>query len=230
MAAESSKRGEQKGESALVKTYLVAYNVSQMLGWLILFVIAVSQTVSGNVHGLYRAVEPILKIFQTAAFLEVLHCAVGFVKSNVTLTGFQVYSRVFLLWGVIHSFPATQNGHGVAALLFAWSITEIIRYGYYFFSLLGQVPYFLVWCRYTFFIVLYPIGVTGELMTIWTALPYAEKLKLYSFELPNTLNMSFSYYYYLWFIIFAYIPVFPQLYMHMLTQRKKILGRRPKTD
>ncbi|XP_067666147.1 very-long-chain (3R)-3-hydroxyacyl-CoA dehydratase 2-like [Haliotis asinina] len=230
MAAESSKREEQKGESTLVKTYLVAYNVSQMLGWLIVFVIAVSHTVSGNVHGVYKAVEQVLKIFQTAAVLEILHCVFGFVKSNIIVTGFQVYSRVFILWMVIHSFPAVQNGHGAAAVIYAWSITETIRYGYYFFSLLGQVPYFLVWCRYTFFILLYPLGVTGELMGVWTAIPYAQKLKVNTIELPNAFNMSFNFYYLLWFTIFAYIPVFPHLYIYMLKQRKKILGRRPKTD
>lgn len=32
--------------------------------------------------------------------------------------------------------------------LIAWTITEIIRYSFYFFSLLGGVPYTLKWCRF----------------------------------------------------------------------------------
>ena len=37
--------------------------------------------------------------------VQILHSAVGLVKSNPMLTGFQVFSRVFLLWGVVWSVP-----------------------------------------------------------------------------------------------------------------------------
>jgi len=35
--------------------------------------------------------------------LQVLHCAFGFVRSGVVLTAFQVWSRVFLTWGVVYT-------------------------------------------------------------------------------------------------------------------------------
>jgi len=152
---------------------------------------------------------------------------VGFVRSNWVLTAFQVYSRVFLIWGVIWSVPETQSGSPVAMWMMGWTVTEIIRYSFYFFSLLpGPVPYFLVWSRYTFFIILYPIGVTGELLSIFTALPFVSQRGLYNFDLPNRYNVSFNYYYYLCFIVVSYLPVFPQLYLHMFGQRKKIIGGR----
>lgn len=61
-------------------------------------------------------------------------------------------------------------------------------------------------CRYTFFIVLYPMGVTGELLTIYAALPYVQKTGLYSVTLPNKYNFSFDYYSFLILVMISYIP------------------------
>lgn len=60
--------------------------------------------------------------------------------------------------------------------------------------------------RYTFFIVLYPMGVAGELLTIYAALPYVQKTGLYSITLPNKYNFSFDYHTFLILIMISYIP------------------------
>lgn len=60
--------------------------------------------------------------------------------------------------------------------------------------------------RYTFFIVLYPMGVTGELLTIYAALPHVQKTGLYSVTLPNKYNFSFDYYTFLIVVMVSYIP------------------------
>lgn len=66
---------------------------------------------------------------------------------------------------------------------------------------------YLKYCsRYTFFIVLYPMGVTGELLTIYAALPYVQKTGLYSITLPNKYNFSFDYYAFLIVVMLSYIP------------------------
>ncbi|KAI3355719.1 hypothetical protein L3Q82_004308 [Scortum barcoo] len=59
---------------------------------------------------------------------------------------------------------------------------------------------------YTFFIVLYPMGVTGELLTIYAALPNVQKTGLYSVTLPNKYNFSFDYYTFLILVMISYIP------------------------
>lgn len=61
-------------------------------------------------------------------------------------------------------------------------------------------------CRYTFFIILYPMGVAGELLTIYAALPYVQKTGLYSVTLPNKYNFSFDYYTFLILTMVSYIP------------------------
>lgn len=50
------------------------------------------------------------------------------------------------------------------------------------------------------------MGVTGELLTIYAALPYVQKTGLYSVTLPNKYNFSFDYYTFLIIIMMSYIP------------------------
>ncbi|KAG8547867.1 hypothetical protein GDO81_027288 [Engystomops pustulosus] len=155
----------------------------------------------------------------------------GIVPSSVVLTAFQVLSRVFLTWAVTHSVREVQNEDSVLLFVVAWTITEIIRYSFYTFSLLNHLPYIIKWARYTLFIVLYPMGVAGELLTIYAALPFVQHTGLYSISLPNKYNFSFDYYTFLILVMASYIPIFPQLYFHMLHQRRKVLNiERKKSD
>ncbi|KDR16829.1 Protein-tyrosine phosphatase-like member B [Zootermopsis nevadensis] len=163
-------------------------------------------------------------IFQNAAALEIVHAATNIVPSNVLITVFQVFSRVLVVCGVLLPTPTGPDSSGLPLALLAWSITEVIRYLYYALNLLGAVPYLLVWCRYTFFIALYPIGVMGELLCLHAAQAYVGSKKLWSLEMPNKLNLTFSYHYFLLFIMFLYIPLFPQLYLHMFAQRRKLIS------
>ncbi|XP_043930849.1 very-long-chain (3R)-3-hydroxyacyl-CoA dehydratase 2 [Protopterus annectens] len=214
----------RKGPGTLAAAYLVIYNVVMTAGWLVIAVGLVrAYLAKGSHHGLYFSIEKPLKFFQTGALLEILHCAAGIVPSSVVLTGFQVMSRVFLTWAVTDSVKEVQGEDSVLLFVIAWTITEIIRYSFYTFSLLNHLPYLIKWARYTLFIVLYPMGVTGELLTIYTALPYVRKTGLYCIVLPNKYNFSFDYYTFLILVMISYIPLFPQLYFHMLHQRKKVL-------
>uniref|UniRef100_A0AAQ4RL31 Very-long-chain (3R)-3-hydroxyacyl-CoA dehydratase n=1 Tax=Gasterosteus aculeatus aculeatus TaxID=481459 RepID=A0AAQ4RL31_GASAC len=108
----------------------------------------------------------------------------------------EVLSRVFLTWAVTHSVREVRR-----RLLF-----------YFHFEM------------YTFFFALYPMGVSGELLTIYAALPHVQKTGLYSVTLPNKYNFSFDYHGFLILAMVSYIPLFPQLYFHMIRQRKKVLG------
>lgn len=60
--------------------------------------------------------------------------------------------------------------------------------------------------RYNLFIILYPLGVVGELMTIYAALPFVRRSGMYSMRLPNKYNVSFDYYYCLIIVMLSYIP------------------------
>ncbi|XP_011871977.1 PREDICTED: very-long-chain (3R)-3-hydroxyacyl-CoA dehydratase 2-like, partial [Vollenhovia emeryi] len=160
-------------------------------------------------------------------FFQIVHAALGLVRSNIIITLFQVASRVVVVAGVILATPTTYAAAslGLPLALTAWSITEIIRYSYYFANLVGIVPHVLVWLRYTLFIGLYPLGVTGELLCFYAAVKYASAYpNSWSYPLPNAWNFTFSYLYTLIAIMLTYIPGFPPLYLHMFAQRRKILG------
>ena len=140
------------------------------------------------------------------------------------LTGFQVFSRLFVTWAVIHSYPEAREDKGFPMLLVAWSVTEIIRYSYYALGLFNATPWILTWLRYTLFIGLYPLGVSGELMCSIACLPSIYREKPLSVALPNAWNFTFNSYVVMILILLSYIPIFPQLYLHMFAQRRKILG------
>lgn len=109
-------------------------------------------------------------------------------------------------------------------LLLAWSVTEVIRYSYYALNIVKAVPHILTWCRYTFFIALYPLGASGEVLTMLAGLNEIDRKQHLSISLPNAANFGFSFYWVVVFLALYYIPGFPQMYFYMFGQRKKVLG------
>ena len=140
------------------------------------------------------------------------------------MTTMQVFSRVGLVYSVLEPVSAARDCIGVAMLLFAWTITEIVRYSFYLFTLLGGVPYILKWLRYTLFIILYPIGVVGEVLTVYASLKPVKDQEIYSIRLPNSFNFVLDYHLVLMCLFPVYIFYFPKLYFYMFSQRKKALS------
>ncbi|XP_034185873.1 3-hydroxyacyl-CoA dehydratase 1 [Osmia lignaria lignaria] len=218
---------KSKKPSNVATLYLKAYNLIQVFGWSYILYKFLINDFTVSEPNLWRNVKWPVIIFQHAAFLEIIHAATGIVKSNPILTIFQVFSRVIIVSAVLLATPYEHaaSSPGLPLAILAWSITEIIRYLFYFMNLSGFVPYFLTWLRYTLFIILYPIGVTGELLCLYAAIKYAgSHPEAWSYTLPNACNFTFSYYITLIIVGLTYIPVFPQLYLHMFAQRRKILG------
>ena len=56
-------------------------------------------------------------------------------------------------------------------MVLSWSLTEVVRYSFYAFSLLGREPRPLVFLRYTLFYLLYPTGASSEAFLIFATLP-----------------------------------------------------------
>ena len=71
----------------------------------------------------------------------------GIVSSGVMTTLMQVYSRVFIVWAIVELTPGVADNIGLLIVCYAWGITEVIRYSYYFFALVDAVPYVIKWCR-----------------------------------------------------------------------------------
>ncbi|XP_075068015.1 very-long-chain (3R)-3-hydroxyacyl-CoA dehydratase 1 [Mixophyes fleayi] len=223
-AVEEKENCKKKTIGPVATAWLTFYNIAMTAGWLVLTIAMCRFYMEKRTHkGLYKSTQKTLKFFQTFALLELVHCALGIVRTSVLVTGVQVSSRIFMVWFITNSIKQIQNEESVLLFLIVWTITEITRYSYYTFKLLNHLPYFIKWARYNLFIVLYPVGVAGELLTIYAALPYVRKSGMYSLRLPNKYNVSFDYYYFLIAVMCSYIPLFPQLYFHMLRQRRRVL-------
>jgi hypothetical protein len=192
-----------------VKNYLAAYNLIAFAFWL-----AYLAAFAAAGFTLDRPALILLNIAQGLAVLEILHTLLKWVKSPVMSTAAQVFSRILVLV-LIDIFyhhrsiqPITQTG--IVMVSIAWGITELVRYSFYFLSLLDREPKWLLWMRYTFFIVLYPFGVTGEWLIIVT---------------PLVLHFSFSLYTVMVAVLaVSYLYYFPVLYMYMWKQRKAKVG------
>ncbi|XP_010519217.1 PREDICTED: very-long-chain (3R)-3-hydroxyacyl-CoA dehydratase PASTICCINO 2 [Tarenaya hassleriana] len=212
--------------SLLRRVYLTLYNWTVFFGWAqVLYLSLKTLNESGHEH-VYDAVEKPLQLAQTAAVLEILHGLVGLVRSPVSATLPQIGSRLYVTWGILYSFPEVRSHFLVSSLVISWSVTETIRYS--FFGLkegLGSAPSWLLWLRYSSFLVLYPTGITSEVGLIYLALPHIKKTEKYSVRMPNKWNFSFDSFYAAILVLGIYVPGSPHMYRYMLGQRKRALSK-----
>jgi very-long-chain (3R)-3-hydroxyacyl-CoA dehydratase len=98
--------------------YLILYNLGACAGWSLVLALAVQSLSKGipedglleslaNVYGADN-LATLLTYSQTAALLEILHAAVGLVRSPVLITAMQVGSRIVALVAIIYS-PQAQS-------------------------------------------------------------------------------------------------------------------------
>ena len=221
---------------SLAKAYLALYNLALIAGWSLVLALGASALRTGGPSTVYAAVEFPLTIAQTAAVLEIAHAALGIARSPVLVTAMQVSSRLMVVWGVLKLAPASRTASlevfgplsiGVPSLILAWGVTEVVRYSFYFFKVVrDDVPRVITWCRYTLFIVLYPLGVSSELFLAYSGFGYLVKTNPYAYAMPNKLNFAFHLPTFMVMFFAGYVPGFPMLYSYMLSQRKKVLGSR----
>lgn len=195
--------------------FLPLYNFISALAWGFVLYNVVSVYPKIGQPEFYLQTKDVVTIIQCGAVTEILNSAFGFVRSPLLTTFAQVASRLLVVLGIFQSLPDTQGSKSIVyiTLLTAWSITEVVRYLFYFYSLCAKEgpPAPLTFLRYNLFLILYPLGVSSELLIIYSALPLAE----------STYGPIYK-----WCLIasmLAYIPGFPVLFSHMLVQRKKVM-------
>ncbi|XP_062143696.1 very-long-chain (3R)-3-hydroxyacyl-CoA dehydratase PASTICCINO 2 [Alnus glutinosa] len=215
--------------SLVRRLYLTLYNWTVFAGWLqVLYLVVKTLRESGH-EQVYNAVERPLLLAQTAAVLEIVHGLVGLVRSPISATLPQIGSRLYLAWCILWSFPQIQTHILVTSLVISWSITEIIRYSFFGIKeALGFTPSWLLWLRYSTFLLLYPTGIASEVGLIYLALPFLKASEKYCVRMPNKWNFSFDNFYAAILIIGIYVPGSPHMYTYMLGQRKKALSKSKK--
>ena len=197
--------------------YLILYNLIQFYGWSLFFIkISLLLIKSKSIQEIYDETHYILECCQYGASLEILHSILRLVNSNIIATSIQILGRMAIV-AILQYFKSSVS-FGYLFLYFAWSLVEIIRYSYYILNLIAKenktfnIPYIFIWCRYSFFIVLYPIGVSGEIITVLHAKKDFEKYELVgNYTYADLVNPIFV----------LYIPSLIFLYSYLFKQRNK---------
>jgi len=211
------------------RLYLTLYNWTVFAGWFQVLYLALKTLRESGHEQVYNAIERPLLLAQTAAVLEIVHGLVGLVRSPISATLPQITSRLYLTWGILWSFPQIRTHILVIPLVISWCITEIIRYSFFGTKeALGFAPSWLLWLRYSTFLLLYPVGIASEVGLIYFALPFIKASEKYCIRMPNKWNFSFEYFYGAIIAIGIYVPGSPHLYFYMLGQRKKVLAKSKK--
>jgi len=130
----------------------------------------------------------------------------------VATTALQVFSRVVLI-NLVAFVPAAQASAISQLMIGAWALVEVVRYPYYALGLVSDaMPFAFTWTRYSIFLFDYPLGVFGELGTLYTSLDFLrEHVGAWGYYLTIALMCT-----YIWGL--------PKMYFFMLGQRKKYLS------
>lgn len=159
------------------------YNLISFIGWIL--VIYLNLTLNTKLI--------IIQIVQTIAIFDVILAYFKLIKTNYVNSFIQILSRYFVVWGPFTFGFVPKIVIGILTTI--WGFADSIRYLYY----LNSNNYYIKWLRYNMFLILYPLGIIFELISLY-----------YSFFRK-----------YLLIIAIIYLKFGINLYMHMLKQRQK---------
>ncbi|KAG2412367.1 hypothetical protein HFD88_009924 [Aspergillus terreus] len=191
------------------KPYLLTYNALSALLWLRILIPILSAPSTATV---YSTLEPWTRWTQTLAAAEILHAALGITRAPIFTTFTQVFARSVQVWAINYGFPGvTGSSPAYPAMLFAWSVADVVRYSYFVVLLAGgSMPALLKWLRYSLFAVLYPIGIGSEWWLMYRAARVTES--------PVVAGVFY-------FCLALYAPGAVMMYSYMIKQRRKTLSK-----
>lgn len=194
--------------------FLYLYNTVLSVAWGAILAYLVYLAATAGQPELFTSTSYPLTVIQLFAIIEVVNAAVGIVRSPLATTAMQVASRLLIVWGFFVPFAHSAFNTSTLAylrLVVAWGVTEVVRYQFYAQNLRGKPGSALVWLRYNAFLVLYPLGVSSELLVIHGNIGDAVA-KYGAWARPA-----------LYLIMATYAPGFYTLFGHMLRQRLKVM-------
>ena len=230
------------GPHTFSTVYLILYNSFQTVLWAYIIFISVFTYLENEVM-FWELVSPYVMLAVGLGWMESLHAVLGLVKGTPASAAIQSFGRShsllipYTFYSAQRNYPLVYLGSftkieatvkvPVLPILFVvWGLSEIIRYPWYTLTSLGLCPKFLTWLRYSAFIILYPIGILGELGGYWAAWSQIESYAGYDFQLSIGESQITLFKFHYW-VIFGLLILYPlggpYLYMYMLKQRSKKL-------
>lgn len=215
MSSKATSAPRASGPAGVNRAYLFLYNSANLLAWGYTVIYTALQILENanerELGNVFTNAFNILWWTQLIAGLEIVHSVFGIVRAPFFTTAMQVASRLLVTIGILQQFGTQLCGKGTAQIgdyayigcVFAWGITEVIRYGFFAITLSGaQVPKWWTWLRYNTFYILYPIGISCECTLIYKALePAASSGPFY----PAGYNGP-AYKYFLIAVLAIYVP------------------------
>mmetsp|Transcript_1219 Transcript_1219/g.3464 ORF Transcript_1219/g.3464 Transcript_1219/m.3464 type:complete len:759 (-) Transcript_1219:35-2311(-) len=222
--------------AGLKDLYLIAYNLACCSGWAGVLYVALPvvfnalltdpQSIGRALSSVYATddLATVLFYVQTAALLEIVHAAVGLVRSPVVVTTLQVGSRIAALFAITRS-PESQAQFGAGLMIISWALVEVPRYLFYVFAIISgdatkKTPFPLFWLRYSLFAVLYPTGITGELTVFLAAAKDAAFLNTYGEQYATAM------YYFIMSFPVIYAPGALPMILNMAGNRRSAFKKR----
>lgn len=193
-----------------MKAYLALYNLVSAGGWAYVLALGASALANNlSATDAWAKVGTPLCVIQTLAAAEILHSLLKLVKSPLVSTVMQVLSRLGVLWMYTYRYPEARSHWSLYLMVLSWALVEVPRYLFYAVNLYSEtVPYPLFWLRYSLFAILYPTGISGELLQITRCLVPMLKGAIPEWYLTLA-------------ILLLYLPGGPFMFSHMMAQRKK---------
>lgn len=198
-----------------LRLYLFIYNLAQLTAWtVILFRLLSSQSA--------HAALLVVRIAQTAAWMEVMHTMAGIAGRGLTTTFIQSLGRYAVLEFVIARLLGSVNEITTVTftLFVSWALGDVLRYGMYVSAMLGFRFKALKWLRYTAFFVLQPVGIGSEWLVYWRTLSHIDGTTLYGVRMPNAWNFAFDFGIWNRMVLVMYVYFGPMMMKHMVRQRK----------
>ena len=222
--------------AGLKDLYLIAYNLACCSGWAGILYVALPvvvgalltdpATIGQALASVYATADlaDVLFYVQTAALLEIVHAALGLVRSPVVVTALQVGSRIAALFAITRS-PDAQAQFGAGLMILSWALVEVPRYLFYVFAIVSgdatkKTPFPLFWLRYSLFAVLYPTGITGELTVFLAAAKDSVFLNAYGEQYARAM------YYFIMSFPVIYAPGALPMILNMAANRRSAFKKR----
>ncbi|KAI8523884.1 hypothetical protein RHMOL_Rhmol13G0106500 [Rhododendron molle] len=148
--------------------------------------------------------------------------------------------RVHFLLAIVRRIVEVQELPSVFVTLLAWGLIEVIRYPHYALNCVGSSLSLVTYLRqdlifllshlpcvtrYTAFILLYPMGLAGEMWLMYQALPLIKTKNLYAYFFAG---LPITYYNFVKVLLACYPFMWLKLYLHLFKQRKAKLGKQHK--
>lgn len=205
----------------LLQVYLILFNLASCGGWAFVGaqVFLAATTPGEDASTFWAKAGPALLAVQSLAALEIAHSLLRLVRSPIMTAFMQVMSRLIVLWVYTYPAPECKAHWSLLLMVGSWACVEVPRYLFYALNLLpafagSKMPYPLFYLRYSLFMVLYPTGISGELLQMYVALS-----SFYTWGTPLE-RLLFV------FPFIAYPPSGPFMIFHMWMNRKSQFKKR----